>query len=301
MASRCDVVKSLSTAFSSHLGSGTTTLSWCWRITRADGQVLGFTDHDRVLTFDGTAFESETGLVPSEIRAGSDLAVDAQDAEGVLTSDRISETDIVDGLWDNAQVEMWRVNWQDVSQRVLIRRGAIGQIRRGRLAFVAEMRSMAHVLGQTLGRAFQSNCDATLGDARCGINLASPTFTGIAAVGEVLRDRAFQTVGLTDFANGWFAGGTLQWTSGANAGRIAEVMLHDLLPGVVRITLLEAPVRILQAGDAFAISAGCDKRSETCRAKFANMVNFRGYPHIPGQDAMIRYATRDGGHDGRVL
>lgn len=294
-------MKTLSPQLVAHISSGATTLAWCWRITRADGQVLGFTDHDRVLAFDGTEFESETGLVPSEIRAGSDLAVDAQDAEGVLTSDRISETDIVDGLWDNAQVEVWRVNWQDVSQRVLIRRGAIGQIRRGRLAFVAEMRSMAHVLGQTVGRAFQSNCDATLGDARCGINLANPTYTGTATVTEVLRDRAFQTVGLIDFGDAWFAGGTLHWTSGANAGRIAEVMLHDLLPGIVRITLLEAPVRVLQAGDAFAISAGCDKRAETCRAKFANMVNFRGYPHIPGQDAMIRYATRDGGHDGRVL
>ena len=116
------------------------------------------------------------------MRSGSDLSVDAQDAEGVLTSDRITETDILDGRWDNAEVEVWRVNWADTAQRVLMRRGAIGQIRRGRLAFVAEVRSLAHVLGQTVGRTFQATCDAALGDARCGVDLEDPAFKGNGAV-----------------------------------------------------------------------------------------------------------------------
>lgn len=284
-----------------HLASGATTLSWCWRITRADGEVLGFTDHDRALAFDGITFEPESGLVASEVRSGSDLSVDAQDAEGVLSSDRITETDILDGRWDNAAVEVWRVNWQDTSQRVLLRRGAIGQIRRGRLAFVAEVRSMAHVLGQTVGRTFQATCDAELGDARCGINLESATFKGLGSVTDLLRDRAFLASGIGSFADGWFSGGTVEWTSGANDGRRAEIMLHEVSSGIVTVALLEAPVRPITADDAFVIRAGCDKRAETCRAKFANMVNFRGYPHIPGQDAMIRYATKDGGHEGNVL
>ena len=133
-------MKALSAALQAHLDEGTTTLAWCWRIERADGVVFGFTDHDRPIAFDGTTYEPESGLIASEVRSGSDLSVDAQDAEGVLTSDRITETDILDGRWDNAAVEVWRVNWSAPSQRVLLRRGAIGQIRRGRLAFVAEVR-----------------------------------------------------------------------------------------------------------------------------------------------------------------
>ena len=133
-------MKSLTPSLQAHLDDGTTTLAWCWRITRADGVGFGFTDHDLTLTFDGTEFEPESGLTASEVRSGSDLSVDSQDAEGVLTSDRITETDILDGLWDNAEVEVWRVNWARPGQRVLLRRGAIGQIRRGRLAFVAEVR-----------------------------------------------------------------------------------------------------------------------------------------------------------------
>ncbi|GLS80618.1 hypothetical protein GCM10007893_14060 [Paracoccus marinus] len=208
---------------------------------------------------------------------------------------------ILDGRWDNAEVEVWRVNWADTSQRVLMRRGAIGQIRRGRLAFVAEVRSLAHVLGQTVGRTFQATCDAALGDARCGVDLEDPAVKGTGAVIDLLRDRAFTASGLGGFASGWFTFGTLDWTSGANAGRRTEVLGHDVTDGIAVLTLLEAPVRAIAEGDAFTILAGCDKRMETCGAKFANTANFRGFPHIPGQDAVLRYATKDGGHEGSVL
>ncbi len=294
-------VKALPPALQAHLDEGTTTLAWCWRIVRADGVTLGFTDHDRTLTFDGTEFEPESGLTASEVRSGSDLSVDAQDAQGVLSSDRITETDILDGRWDNAAVEVWRVNWADVGQRLLMRRGAIGQIRRGRLAFVAEVRSLAHVLGQTVGRTFQATCDAALGDARCGVNLEAPALKVIGTIIDLLRDRAFTALGLGGFISGWFTFGTLDWTSGANAGRRAEVLSHDLVDGIAILTLLEAPVRAISMSDTFTIRAGCDKRITTCGTKFANVVNFRGFPNIPGQDAVLRYATTDGGHEGAVL
>lgn len=294
-------MKSLIPALQSHFDDGTTTLAWCWRISRADGVTFGFTDHDRTLTFDGTDFEPESGLTASEVRSGSDLSVDAQDAQGVLSSDRITETDILDGRWDNAAVEVWRVNWSTPAQRVILRRGAIGQIRRGRLAFVAEVRSLAHVLGQTVGRTFQASCDAALGDPRCGVNLEALAFKGTGVVIDVLRDRAFTTTGLASFSTGWFAFGLVQWSTGANAGRHVEVLSHDLVDGVAVLTLLEAPVRPITATDAFVVRAGCDKRIATCSAKFANVPNFRGFPHIPGQDAVLRYATKDGGHEGAVL
>ena len=294
-------MKQLSQSLQNHLDSGTTTLTWCWRLARYDGAVFGFTDHDLSLTFDGTSFEPESGLTASEIRAGSDLAVDAQEAEGVLTSDTITETDILDGRWDNATVEVWRVNWADTSQRALVRRGAIGQIRRGRLHFVAEMRSLAHVLGQTVGRTFQASCDAALGDMRCGVDLFDPAFKGTGTVVTLSADRTFIASGIAGFSDGWFALGIVVWLSGANAGRSAEVLSHTVTGPYVMITLLEAPVRPIAPGDTFDIFAGCDKRFETCQSKFANAVNFRGFPHIPGQDTVIRYAARGDASAGSVL
>jgi len=294
-------MKALSPALQAHLDSGATTLAWCWRIERSDGVVFGFTDHDRELEFGGVTYEPESGFTASEIRSGTDLAVDAQEAEGVLTSDTITETDILDGRWDNARVEVWRVNWQDTSQRVLMRRGAIGQVRRGRLAFVAEVRSLAHVLNQTVGRTFQHACDAELGDARCGVDLDDPAFKGTGSVTALVGDRGFTASGLAGFAAGWFTLGRLTWTSGTNAGRTAEVAGHDVVAGTGRLTLLEAPVRPIAVGDGFTVRAGCDKRLETCRDRFANVVNFRGFPHIPGQDTVVRYPNRGDANAGEVL
>ena len=294
-------MKALDPDFAAHLVSGVTTLAWCWRITRADGEVFGFTDHDRPLAFDGTDFTSETGLIPSELRHGSDLAVDAQDAQGVLSSSRITEADILDGRWDNASIEVWRVNWRDVAQRVLLRVGAIGEIRRGRVAFIAEMRSLAHLLGQQVGRSYQYTCDAELGDGRCGVDLGDPAFRGSGAVLAVRRGRVLTTADLPGFAPRWFAGGLIEWTGGANAGRRAEILRHDVDGAAAILTLLAEPVRAVAPGDTFVATAGCDKRIETCGDKFANVVNFRGFPHIPGSDTVLRYASPDADHRGRVL
>ena len=295
------MAKQFPQSLQTHLDSGTTTLAWCWRLTRHDGVVFGFTDHDQSLTYDGTTFEPESGFTASEIRSGSDLSVDAQEAEGVLTSATITETDILDGRWDNATVEIWRVNWADTTSRAMLRRGAIGQVRRGRLHFVAEMRSLAHVLGQTIGRTFQASCDAALGDTRCGVNINDPANKGTGTVVTLAGDRAFTTSGVAGFSDGWFALGTVVWLTGANAGRMAEVLSHATIGPDVKITLLEAPIQPMAVNDTLDIFAGCDKRFETCQAKFANALNFRGFPHVPGQDTIIRYAAKGDANSGSVL
>jgi uncharacterized phage protein (TIGR02218 family) len=294
-------MKVLPAALQAHLNSGATTLCWAWRIERADGQAFGFTEHDRPLNFGGLEYEPDSGFDASEIRSTADLAVDAQEAAGALVSERITETDILDGRWDNAAIEVWRVNWANPEQRVLMRRGNIGQIRRGKAAFVAEVRSLAHILNQTVGRTFQYYCDAALGDARCGIDLDDPAYRGEGAIAAISADRVFHASGIGGFADGWFKLGFIEWQTGANAGRRVEIAGHRVSGGLVSIELFEAPVRPLTIGDQFIIRAGCDKQFATCKAKFANAINFRGFPHMPGEDVIVRYANRGDVNDGQVL
>lgn len=290
-------MKSLPSGLQAHLDSGATTLSWCWKVTRSDGAVFGFTDHDLSLTFAGTTYEPESGFVPSEIRSAQDFSVDAQDVEGALSSDRITETDILDGRWDNAKVEVWRVNWAAVDQRVLMRRGNLGDIRRGRASFVAEVRSLSHWLNQTVGRTYQFSCDADLGDSRCGVNLASPLWSATGTVATLSGSRGFTSAALGSFAADTFTLGVVNWTSGANAGRKAEIA--SFASGA--ITLFEAPVRPIAVGDAFTATAGCDKQFATCTAKFGNGVNFRGFPHMPGEEAVLRYPNQGDANNGAPL
>lgn len=282
-------MKTLPAGLQAHLDSGATTLCWCWRLERADATVYGFTDHDRDLTFGGVTYEAASGFTASELKSSLGLSVDDADASGALSSARLNEADLAAGAFDDARIEIWRVNWAATDQRVLMMAGSIGEVRRGETAFTAELRSLAHYLNQQQGRTYQYACDATLGDARCGVSAAAHTGTG--AVTAVVAGRyKFTASGLGAYASAWFTGGLLTWTAGANAGRSMEVKGHTLSGGAATIELWRSMPEPVAAGDAFSVIAGCDKIFSTCRDKFANRANFRGFPYIPGSEYMIEIA-----------
>jgi uncharacterized phage protein (TIGR02218 family) len=288
-------------ALQAHLDTGQTTLCWCWRVTRSDGTRLGFTDHDRDLTFDSTTYEAASGLTAGEARESVGLSVDNQEIEGALRSDRLSAADLEAGLYDNAAIEIFRVNWADVAERALIRAGTLGEVRRGPASFAAEVRGLAHLLQQEKGRIYQYVCDADLGDTRCGINLEQPAFRGDGAVVTVTNGRRFTASGLGGFSSDWFTRGRLTWTSGANTGRSADVKLHTLVDGTATVESWISPSEPIAAGDAFIIRAGCDKQLATCKAKFTNVLNYRGFPHMPGNDFIATYPNRGDTNDGRPV
>jgi len=266
------------------LDSGATTLCWCWRITQRFGTSLGFTDHDRDLVFDGTTFEAASGFTASEIRESVGLSVDNLDVESALSSPHLSETALAAGDFDDAAVEIFRVDWTNPASRVLMRRGSIGEVRRTGSAFAAEVRGLAHYLQQTKGRVFQFACDAELGDARCGVDTGNSAFRGEGVVTDILGNRMFAATGLAAFADGWFTRGLLTFVSGDNAGRAVEVKQHRRHAANVTFELWQQPGAPLTSADTFVVTAGCDKQHATCRLRFANVANYRGFPHMPGND-----------------
>jgi len=292
-------VKTLPPGLQDHLDSGTTTLCWCWKIARGDGAVQGFTDHDEKVEFDDVRFEAASGFSASEVQSRLGLVVDNLTVAGALSSASLNEADLAAGLYDGASVELWRVNWAEPAQRVLMRKGHLGQVARGKSAFQAELRGLAHKLNQATGRAYGYSCDADLGDARCTVVLAAPEFTGSGVVASASDARRFLVSGLESYADGWFADGKLAWTSGANQGRAMEVKRHARSAAATSLELWQAMSEPVAPGDTFTVTAGCDKQFATCRAKFANALNFRGFPYMPGNDAMLSYPvtgqTLDGG------
>lgn len=281
-------MKQLPVALAAHLAGGATTLAWCWRLTRRDGVRLGFTDHDRDLSFDGTVFEAASGFSGSEMRESIGLSVDDLEIDGALVSGRLSETDLAAGLFDDARVEIFRVNWQEPAQRVLMRKGSIGEVRRSGASFSAEVRGLSHYLQQPKGRLFQYTCDADLGDARCGVSL--PAFTVGGTVIAVDSTSRVRVIGIVGVAAGVLARGLFSVTSGPAAGFRVEVRA-DTRSGLEVVLDLWQPVPETLAPGAFVtVSAGCDKTLETCRGRFANAANFRGFPHMPGNDFVVSYA-----------
>lgn len=284
--------------FAAHLDGDVTSVCQCWRLTRRDGRVLGFTDHDRGLTCAGTPFAPRTGLTGSEATGSLGLSVDTVDVEGALFSLDIEEADIEAGLYDGAIVETLLVNWRDPAQFTLLRKAALGKLTRGDNSFVAELESMTRGLDRPNGRTVQRKCDAELGDARCGFDTGAEGFHGSGSVLAATGGGMVEVTGLETFAAKWFANGLLTWTSGPSKGRVERILDHQTAAEATRLTLWrEGPVEA-GPGDGFTVVAGCDKRFPTCRDKFANGANFRGFPHLPGNDAAYGYVSEDGNFDG---
>jgi uncharacterized phage protein (TIGR02218 family) len=294
-------MRTLDDGLAAHLAQSETTLASCWRLRRQDGVVLGFTDHDQALHFAGTHFLPSHGLDGSEVPARLGPDVQTSDIMGVLHAEAITESDILLGRYDGAVVETWRVNWTDVSQRVLLRQDMIGEITREDGAFRAELRSGQQGLNATHGRIYQGLCDAALGDSRCGVNLNAPGFRGFATVTAVAGSHHLVVAGLGGFAEGWFGFGTAQWTEGQRSGLRDGILTHQRHGSADRLGFGVAVGEWVAVGDTLTVTAGCDRRFATCRERFGNAVSFRGFPHIPGSDFVLRHPRNGDAMDGRAV
>ncbi|AMJ59236.1 DUF2163 domain-containing protein [Bosea sp. PAMC 26642] len=291
-------MRAIPTALAAHLEGTATTLCHCWSLTRRDGLVLGFTDHDRDLSFDGIVFAASTGLEAAETAAELGFAIGGGEVSGAFAASGLNEADLSRGLYDDARVSVWLVNWASPDQRLLLEAGFVGEVRRGDTGFTAEVRGLAKAFDEERGRLYTRSCAADLGDARCGVAL-SPVEAVVATSDGRL---GLTAPGLGAYADGYFTGGRLVFTSGANLGFVTEVKRHSGADGLVAIELWQASPAAIAVGDAFMLTPGCDKTFETCRSKFSNGINFRGFPHIPGNDFIIGgVKPGDGQLDGGSL
>jgi uncharacterized phage protein (TIGR02218 family) len=282
-------MRTIPTALQAKLDSGVTTLCRCWIVSRNDGVTLGFTDHDEDVVIGGTACRAGTGPSGSEATAKLGLAVDASEMSGALNDATLNEDDLVAGRYDAAGVELWLTDWSEPDLRVLLAKGSLGEMRREGPAFTAEVRGLSQKLAEVSGRLYTATCSADLGDARCTVDLADPSFRASGSVVALSGVSTFTASGLDGFADRWFSAGKLTFTGGANAGVATEVKSHAKRDGAVRLTLWQAMTHAIAPGDTFTVTAGCDKRFATCRDRFNNAENFRGFPHIPGNDFVLRY------------
>jgi uncharacterized phage protein (TIGR02218 family) len=295
-------MRTIPPALQAKLDSGVTTLCRCWVLTRRDGVVMGFTDHDEDIVLDAVTCRAGAGLTASEATQQLGLAVTGAEIAGALADEALTEADLAAGRYDAATVEVFLVDWSEPALRVLLSKGVLGEVRREGAAFSAELRSLAHRLNEESGRLYTATCNADLGDARCAVDLDDPAFKGSGTVAELAATSSFRAEGLDAFDDGWFAAGKLTFTSGANAGLAMEVKAHRATAAGVVLDLWQAMPEPIADGDAFTVTAGCDKRFATCREKFDNAVNFRGFPHIPGNDFVVRYAIAgEPGNDGKSL
>lgn len=257
-------------------------------LVRSDGLTLGFTDHDAALVIDAVPHR------PAAIRINGGVTTfglddDAPLVAGVLDDAALRADDLDAGLWDDARVLVRRVDRAAPEVGVTLAVGRLGVVRAAGGAYDVEVLGPKAALARPMGRIFARSCDAVVGDVRCGVDLAAPAFSGAGTVVEIVSMRTIRVDGLDTYADGWFTGGRLTW-----GGRGVEILAHRREGARAALDVAASP----PLGARVIATAGCDKSLSSCRAKFANAANFRGFPHMIGPDALIRGADADGVTDG---
>lgn len=305
-------MKNFSPAYAAHLRLPVTTLAICWRIVKKNGELILGTDHDRNIPISVTeiglgdagspAFEligeykAAAGITGSDITSAADMSVDNMEVTGALQPDMfidITVADIESGVLDSAQVTTFRVNWQDPDDfQEVLRHGSLGEISRtSEGQYKTEVRGLAQVLQQVIGRTAGDRCDvAEFGDARCKLDVPALTVSG--TVSAVTSRRRFDTtldVGSPSHESPYFRLGKLTWITGENAGFTGQVKLDNVGDVLGHLEMWEPFPLDVEVGDTFTLTPGCDRLYETCRDVHDNLINFRG-PAIfsPGMDAIVR-------------
>ncbi len=257
------------------------TLAWCWRLSRRDGVVIGLTSHDRDLIVGGVPYRAAPGMKPSALETRDSLEAATMDLEGAVTSDAIAAADLDAGRWDGAELMLFVTDWTaPEAAPVTVARGSLGAVERRGVAFTAELQGVTRILDRPACPATSPSCRAMLGDPACRVDLAPRTHIRrvVAVSGRTVTLDAAVAPGAMEF-------GELTWLEGAICG-LASPLIGQA--GEV-LTLAEMPPTLPPLPLRVRLIEGCDKQLATCRARFANAVNFRGEAHLPGNDLLTRY------------
>ena len=255
-------------------------IALCWRIERPDGAGLALTSHDGPLVVDGTRFEAAPGMLPAAVQRRSGLEADSGDIVGAISSASLEEDDLLLGRWNLARVTSFAVDWREADQgQISLTQGRLGEVRIEQGEFKAELMGSAAMLGAAICPETSPECRAELGDKACRVDLAG------RSVQATIVDVDGPSLVLDQSIDDQFLWGRARFVSGANCGLTTVVVAVD--GNCIR--LRDSRRAATGAGDRLELRHGCDKSFSTCAGRFDNAANFRGEPHLPGNDLLTRY------------
>jgi uncharacterized phage protein (TIGR02218 family) len=281
------------------LTQGVTTIAQAWRLTRGDGVVVAFTQHDRDITFAGTLFKAAGSLVGGAHEREVGLAPDRTALSGALEATAISEIDLKLGRWNGAKIEAFWVDWTTPSDFIAMWRGQVASASWRSNGFELDVVGQEASLNREIGRVYARTCDASLGDDRCKVDLGQNGRTIIATILAVISDRSFTIAIPVGQTAGHFVSGRILLGSGTATGWHSGIA--RIVAGASDWTLTTTrPFPIIPvAGNSVAITTGCDKSFATCKDRFANALNFRGQPMMPGDDVAFGGPAVSGNDGGK--
>ncbi len=292
--------RDISSEMREHLDGDYTTRALMMRLDLRNGVSVGLTDHDRdipgVLIGDGSdALDYYAGMaiLPTQLELTLGTGVDDIDVTGIIDDEVFTRARLLGGTYANATVKLFEVNWKDLSMGVIpYMKGLTAKVNMDEDEFKLIVQSETTKLAQTKGRIISPYCDAVFGDSRCTKIIPPLAATVTAAYNN--RQVEFSYTG--EFIDDFFNKGTLEFTTGPLAGT-RRVEVFDWFSygsgggyGELWTRLPSTP----GVGDTVNIYRGCGNTIQECVA-YANGVNFRGFPYVPGRDRYLRMPLPGGG------
>lgn len=286
------MTKSISTNLKAELTGALSKIATCMWLQRQDGNVYGFTTHDQTLTIDGVDYEPAASFNPTDIASANNLDTDNLSVEGVIDSTTLTEDELRAGYWDYARFRIFQVNWNDLTMGdKKDRAGHLGNVSVHRQTFVAELLGLMEAYATSIGELSTPMCRASLGDRRCKVDITaigSPPASGVVTGTIVTADTDFFTLhdAARTEADGYFDEGviTIHYASGD--------LSYEVKAYVVGTWITKTPWAYDATGIDYTMTRGCNRRFETCRDVFNNVVNFRGEPWLKGNDKLIQVGRR---------
>ena len=280
-----------------HLAGEVTTLAMLWTIVRQDGVSFYFTTHDEDILFPSgspqNTYRASGGFNKSAISNQAGLNVDDLEVMAFFDDESITVEELRAGLFDGAEVYVSLVNYKALSLgQVKLRRGWLGEcIATPEGLFKTELRGFAELAQSPNGQIYGPECRAELGDVRCTVDVAA--LTESVTITSVTDRRTFIVSGAGNPDPAYYVGGVFTFTSGPNAGRSMEIAAWGVgspeEAAIAQVTLFLPIGYAPEVGNTGTMRPGCDKTTTTCKARFNNLLNFRGEPYVPGLDAIMVY------------
>ena len=253
------------------------TAAWCVRVVCTNGTTVRMTTYPFDLTMsNATVYETDSGYEQTAFVADTSMASSAIDVTGFVGGAGLTRDQIASGVLDNARIYIFKCNFlSPVEDYEPVLSGFFGKTTLEDGRYKVETMSLIDTLSQSVGKAYTAACSRTFGDAGCGIDL-----TTLDVVGAVTSVTSYSI--LVDSsraeATDYFTGGTLQFTSGNNAGLKPQDIKAYTAGGTIET--FDPWFYLPQIGDTFVLIPGCRKRLADCQA-WSNVVNFFGFTNIP--------------------
>jgi uncharacterized phage protein (TIGR02218 family) len=295
-------VRTLSAGLTAHLATRAHTRATMLLLALRNGTFLGVTDHDRDITYNllGTpvTYRADTGILASDVSLTAGMEADNYEVTGPI-ADVVTQAEVLGGAYNRARAYLFQVNWKSLSDGAIkILAGNVSEARVEGGKFVFEIRSDFDRFNQVVGKVITNNCPHDFGDANCGVVPESTTLT-VTSVTDAMRFTGTFTGG--PFANDYFNLGTCEPLAGVNAGADKIEIIDWTSGGLVELfmPLAQEP----EIGDTFTIKTGCSKARKsddptvrTCLS-YDNVVNFGGFPEVPGSDQVLKPTIPGQGND----